>query len=480
MHTLDRAYDNIVAALEWFIASRLSADALALAASLAPYWHRSSAFHEGGGWLQRALDLDPNDRSKERARGLAAFGLLIWPSGRANDGALALTEAIALARETGDRVVEAEALGQMAMMLTRQNELGKAEAANDASLAIWEEVSNPGGLAGCWLRRGNIAGLRSDFAGSERAYHQAWDLARKAGDLPAESSILANLGELAAHTGNYSQGLDFNNRAREIHRLLGDTDRVAITTGNSAELKVLLGEFDEAVVLAEQAVTRLRASGNQASLANFLYVLGVALASIGAVKRALVSFRDAIRLDEALKNRTNIAYHIEAIARLQADGGNALLAARLLGGAEILREQESAVDYAPFDRSEAISRTRAALGEERFAQSWEMGRQLSLAGLLTEALHLGELVDGTPSLLYTQAKPPRQPKNDGQLTERQIDVLRLVALGRSNREIARDLAISERTVERHLTTIYDLLGVDRRSAAVSTAVSRGLLHTRQL
>jgi predicted ATPase/DNA-binding CsgD family transcriptional regulator/DNA-binding XRE family transcriptional regulator len=478
LQSLDRAYDNIAAALDWLISSGLSAEALALAASLAPYWHRSAAFHEGSGWLQRALDLAPDDRSRQRARGLAAFGLLIWPSGRAGDGAKALTESIALARETGDRIVEAEALGQMAMMLTRQNDLGKAEAANDASFAIWEELASSGGLAGGWLRRGNIAGLRSDFAESERAYHRGWDLARKAGDLPTESSILANLGELAAHTGNYAQGLDFNNRAREIHRLLGDTDRVAITTGNSAELKVLLGEFDEAVVLAEQAVTRLRASGNQASLANFLYVLGVALASIGAVKRALASFRDAIRLDEALNNRTNIAYHIEAIARLQADGGNALLAARLLGGAEVLREQESAVDYAPFDRAEAISRTRAALGADRFSGAWEAGRQLSLAGLLTEALHLGELVDGAHSLLYTQATPARQPKSDGQLTERQVDVLRLVALGRSNREIARDLAISERTVERHLTTIYDLLGVDRRSAAVSTAVSRGLLDPR--
>jgi DNA-binding CsgD family transcriptional regulator len=54
-------------------------------------------------------------------------------------------------------------------------------------------------------------------------------------------------------------------------------------------------------------------------------------------------------------------------------------------------------------------------------------------------------------------------------------VLKLVAAGRSNGETAEELGISERTVERHLTAIFTLLGADRRSAAVATAIACGLL-----
>jgi DNA-binding NarL/FixJ family response regulator len=52
------------------------------------------------------------------------------------------------------------------------------------------------------------------------------------------------------------------------------------------------------------------------------------------------------------------------------------------------------------------------------------------------------------------------------LTPRQRDVLRLVAEGRSNREIGQALGISARTVERHLSAIYAATGANRRAAAV--------------
>lgn len=63
----------------------------------------------------------------------------------------------------------------------------------------------------------------------------------------------------------------------------------------------------------------------------------------------------------------------------------------------------------------------------------------------------------------------------GLLTERQRAVLRLVAAGLSNKQIARTLSISERTVKFHLTSILGKLGADNRAQAVAVALQRGLL-----
>ncbi|ADJ47266.1 two-component system response regulator [Amycolatopsis mediterranei S699] len=78
-----------------------------------------------------------------------------------------------------------------------------------------------------------------------------------------------------------------------------------------------------------------------------------------------------------------------------------------------------------------------------------------------------EIVDG----LVGQVVSP-----DPDLTTREIEVIRLLASGRSNRAIAEALFLSEATVKTHLVRIYRKLGADNRAAAVSEAVRRGLLE----
>ncbi len=61
------------------------------------------------------------------------------------------------------------------------------------------------------------------------------------------------------------------------------------------------------------------------------------------------------------------------------------------------------------------------------------------------------------------------------LTPRQAQVLRHVAAGLTNREIATELSLSEKTVDRHLSNAFDRLGVSSRAAAAALAVERGLI-----
>ncbi|TDT97907.1 LuxR family two component transcriptional regulator [Streptomyces sp. 846.5] len=61
------------------------------------------------------------------------------------------------------------------------------------------------------------------------------------------------------------------------------------------------------------------------------------------------------------------------------------------------------------------------------------------------------------------------------LTQREIDVVRLMAEGHSNRSIAESLFLSEATIKTHLVRIYRKLGVDNRAAAVTESARRGLI-----
>lgn len=78
------------------------------------------------------------------------------------------------------------------------------------------------------------------------------------------------------------------------------------------------------------------------------------------------------------------------------------------------------------------------------------------------------------SRLVSAVRAPRAPGNEP-LSTREREVLALVAKGTSNREIARELFISEATVKTHLTHLYAKLAVKDRAAAVATAYERGIL-----
>jgi DNA-binding NarL/FixJ family response regulator len=67
------------------------------------------------------------------------------------------------------------------------------------------------------------------------------------------------------------------------------------------------------------------------------------------------------------------------------------------------------------------------------------------------------------------------PVSAGPLTAREVEVLRLVAAGHTNRGIARELVLSEKTVARHLSNIYAKLAIGSRAAATAYAYDHGLL-----
>lgn len=112
---------------------------------------------------------------------------------------------------------------------------------------------------------------------------------------------------------------------------------------------------------------------------------------------------------------------------------------------------------------------RSVLGEDGFAAAWTAGQALKPEAADYEAQ---ALLAALLSTLVSKAPVGEVGKHG--LTPRELEVLRLVAADRTNREIADALYISIPTVKRHLSTILGKLGVPSRVAATAYARAHGL------
>lgn len=80
------------------------------------------------------------------------------------------------------------------------------------------------------------------------------------------------------------------------------------------------------------------------------------------------------------------------------------------------------------------------------------------------------------ALVSALVSAPSEPEREPALSSREIEVLTLVAAGLANKQIARRLSISEKTVKNHLTKVFDALGVTGRTEAAMWAVAHGLIN----
>jgi DNA-binding NarL/FixJ family response regulator len=128
---------------------------------------------------------------------------------------------------------------------------------------------------------------------------------------------------------------------------------------------------------------------------------------------------------------------------------------------------------APYERaltSLALAEMRAAMGEAEDAR-----RLLRDLRPICDRLGARPAIDRAEILAARIADAPTDASSyPAGLSAREVGVLRLVAQGLTNSQVAEQLYLSPRTVEQHLRSIYNKLGVSTRAAATRFAVSRGL------
>ncbi len=227
-----------------------------------------------------------------------------------------------------------------------------------------------------------------------------------------------------------------------------------------------VGETDRAMVALNESLGLFRELGDEWWIAATLDSMGHVARRLGEYPLAMSRYQESLRLIWNQVDPVTARWELIGIAQTLLASGDATEAVRLIGAAQAIAV-EFAVAEAPRGYDQTVATARAALGEAAYAAEFEAGNALTLAKAMEQALSI------EPASLARHAQPAASSTPFG-LSPREMDVLRLVAQGMTDAEVAEQLVIARRTVNTHLTAIYTKLNVSSRTAATRLAIEQGL------
>jgi DNA-binding CsgD family transcriptional regulator len=234
---------------------------------------------------------------------------------------------------------------------------------------------------------------------------------------------------------------------------------------------MLGGVYERAQTLFEAALEMARITGNRMGQAVSLNNLGLVELCRGDYARAAKLSSESLRLSEELLDHQVLTWSLDALAAVCAQQGSVGRAARLWGAAEVLREA-SGFPQPPDDKrvlEPFLETARSRLDEAAFQAAWEEGRAMTEEQAVGYVL--SEEEEREPPTLVAVPEQQPSPANEPteRLTIREQEVALLVARGLTNRQIARELSISEHTVANHVRKILKKLGLRSRAQIASSS-----------
>ncbi len=276
-----------------------------------------------------------------------------------------------------------------------------------------------------------------DYASAEHIAEEAREIARSADFMLPYVSEGIDLMCVYARTGELDRAAQMATEIGELlHHGVGSHGPIwdARLAEAKAELALARNDLSEAVVLAESALEFARAIGRPKYEALSLLARGNALVRRGKKRDGIADLRQAV---EVVRPMGAPALFLRASSALLAVEGDDTLVS---------------------EARQATERILANLPED-----------MQPSFLATTPV---QLVYGATGLKAT-GNAPRPAYPDG-LTEREVEVLRLIASGRSSREVAEELVLSARTVERHIANIYLKTNTHGRAQVTAYALQKGL------
>ncbi|HEY6928587.1 MAG TPA: LuxR C-terminal-related transcriptional regulator [Thermoanaerobaculia bacterium] len=324
---------------------------------------------------------------------------------------------------------------------------------------------------------------------------KAWCEAQ-AKSFPFTGVCLVYRAEVMQMSGEWSDAIAEASRAAERLVQSADPRMAAAAFYQQAELHRLRGELAE----AEKAYTSASRWGwePQPGLALLRLAQGRTEAAASAMRRVVGAATDRMQrcrlmpahveimiaagdLEEARRAAAELddvarAFDIEVVEAMAAHARGSVA---LAGG-----DARSALE--PLRRSFEIwqrlgapylaARVRVALAQACFSLGDEDGCRLECESAMAVFRDLGARPDlDRLEAAKTVVRPATQPSRPHRLSARELQVLRLVASGKTNKAIAAELFLSEKTVDRHLSNIFDKLDVSSRSAATAFAYEHSLI-----
>jgi predicted ATPase/DNA-binding CsgD family transcriptional regulator len=400
---------------------------LRLAGALWRFWYARSHLREGLSWLEAALALPNTQADPARLKALHGAALFATTLTRLDDAERYCRAALALARRAADPAAIAAVLQPLAVILAWRGRYDEARAISAESVELGRSTGDPVDLALALGYQGHVGFFSGDYD-------------------PARQSLRAALTTFQAC--NHIWGIAFASYGAGLVEL---ADR----------------NIQGARPLLETALDLDGGIGNRRGMIRSLFGLG-RLAHIHhdfALARARL--RESLELSLEIGDAWSMCRCLEALADLMLATGQPDDAARLFAMAEAQREALGAPLPVPM-------------------ASWyahiphELQRRVD-APTLTACLAEGRVLNAEWVLRRLDA--PMSERADPvapiaalvePLTPREIDVLRLLARGLTDQQIAATLVISPRTVHTHLNAIYGKLGVSNRSAATRWALEHGI------
>jgi len=387
-----------------------------------------------------------------------------------------LTQSAALFRGLGDARGLLHALTFLGAAASHQGDRDLQHAVVEELLALmptlegtWDGAAllfNWGRTALLWWRDTTVARARLKASLDQfRALGDTWYIAMIASDL---GGIALVEGDLIAAQTHYEEALD-------LARALKDPVMVAGVLSELGEIARARGDDARAAAIYAESLERYERVGQRQAVPRLLHNLGYLALHQGDIENASAHFRTSMDQFRAIGVERGTAEGLAGLAAVAVAQGEFARAARLWGAAEAMHE---ALDTHPWpaDRREYdryLPLARAALADASFTAAWADGRALAPEAAVAEAYTL-------PDAAQVAEPPPTVPSSadrtarPGGLSRREVEVARLVAAGKTNREIAEALTVSERTVTTHLDHIFTKLDVSSRTAVATFALRHGL------
>ena len=447
---LDAELANIRAALAWCVARA----ELSLGARLmwALWWYSqdSGGDREYDDWRRRLLALPEAARpGRSRARLLAGAAMAGLPGERLAAALPQIMESVTLSRQLGDRDCLAHAVFMAAWLYSMQGRYTELVPLAEEAIILNGELGRHNVVA---IARGYLTGA-----------------ALSRGDVTeAQALTEANLA---------------------LARATGDSQVRTIATASRATVAFAGGQNALARALHEQILRTMRANGEISGNIPFhLTRLAQVTLRQGDAAAALTACREVLQYCQSFGQTAHLSVALDLLAQLAARAGDPVDGARLAGAAERLHASLGALNAdlrEPAHRA-AVAALRAALGAAAFARAAAAGEAMSddetikLGLAVAAALERGrlsaepvlELAGQWPRLAATGHA--RMALSAG-LSAREVEVLRLIAVGKSNREIAERLVISVNTVFQHVRSILNKTGCANRTEAAAYALRHGLV-----
>jgi DNA-binding CsgD family transcriptional regulator len=401
------------------------------------------------------------DASHRRQIDLVAFATTIWgraliKAGRLKEGLSRLDEAM-LPVIDGEASPRARSMMYCAAIATC-HEVREFARAREWTLAL-----------GAWLD--SLAGLRGAYFGNCRIY-RSYLMRLRGSWREAVNEVAVVCDDLSDGYGELVAGHAFY-QLGEMHRLLGNPEAEeayrragqygAPTQPGLALLRLAQDDIDTALVGIRRALAETKGQLERLDLLTACVTIALAARDLDVAHSAVTEMALIAEVYDTAAVQAELAGAQGAVALAEGDAATALPLLR--SAAQWWREMEA--PYAVAALSVLIGMGCRSMGDEEAAQ-------LEFGSARDTFARLG----ARPDLrrVETLLKPP-QPVGSHVLSAREIEVLRLIAAGKTNHAIATELFLSERTVHRHVTNIFDKLGVRSRTAAASYGIQHHIVDT---